>query len=382
MMSEGLTCSICFERFDDRNLCSRLLSCGHSFCSGCLERLIYGNAINCPTCRNAVFVPAGVAGLPKNFALLDIVNAAPQHERDGGSHYCEACDGEQHPATLCCLDCKEDMCNTAAGFHTRSKASRDHRVVSLEELKANPKLAAVTVFCPEHNDQYRYLDEDCGHVVCRDCVTLEHSGQKCASLEKRLHLARVGVEASSTITAHDVRGRRRGLGGDLFAVELSTENKEKKLDVNLKDKGNGTYLATYTIPADAKGYLTLSVLLRGAHITDSPFIVRVENPLHVPQVASPDAKMQVFFPSPGARAGRKKGDTGNKDATQTRDPPIGQVRCYACGRKTSPMNDYLNSLDWNRPTDGLRVDGYSALCHPKCVDYSYQDHWKFVRGPC
>ena len=128
MASEGLTCSICFERFDDRNLCPRLLSCGHSFCSGCLERLLNGHTINCPTCRNAVSVPDGVAGLPKNFALLDIVNAPPQHEGDGRSHFCEACDCEQHPATSYCLDCKEDMCKTAAGFHTRSKASRDHRV--------------------------------------------------------------------------------------------------------------------------------------------------------------------------------------------------------------------------------------------------------------
>ena len=51
-------------------------------------------------------------------------------------HFCEACDGEQHPAISCCLNCLDDMCKVAAGFHdTRSKASRDNRVVSLEELK-------------------------------------------------------------------------------------------------------------------------------------------------------------------------------------------------------------------------------------------------------
>ena len=192
MASEGLTCSICFERFDDQDFCPRLLSCGHSFCSGCLEKLLYGIAINCPTCRNDISVPAGVKGLTKNFALLSIVNATPQqatpitpqHTKDGGSHFCEACEGEQHPATSCCLDCKEHMCKTAAGFHARNKTSRDHRVVSLEELKANPNLATVSIFCPEHNDQYRFFDEDCGHVVCRDCVTLEHSGHKCVSLVK------------------------------------------------------------------------------------------------------------------------------------------------------------------------------------------------------
>ena len=206
MASEGLDCPICCERFDDRNLCPRLLSCGHSFCSGCLERLLNGDTINCPTCRIEISVPAGVKGLTKNFALLSIVNATsqqapsikPQHAGDGGSHFCEACDGEQHPATSCCLDCKEDMCKTAAGFHTRNKTSRNHRVVSLEELKANPNLATVSVFCPEHNDEYRYFDEDCGHVVCRDCATLEHSGHKCVSLDKAASKYRKEMKALVT----------------------------------------------------------------------------------------------------------------------------------------------------------------------------------------
>ena len=204
MASEGLTdCSICFERFDDQNLCPRLLSCGHSFCSGCLEKLLHGNSINCPTCRIAVSVPAGVTGLTKNFALLSIVNAtpqqapsiSPQHTKDGGSHSCDACEGEQHPATSCCLDCKENMCENAAGFHTRNRTSRNHRVVSLEELKANPNLASVSVFCPEHNDQYRYFDEDCGHVICRDCFALKHNGHKCVSLDKAAAEYRQEMEA-------------------------------------------------------------------------------------------------------------------------------------------------------------------------------------------
>ena len=199
MASEASECSICCERFDEQQRCPRLLSCGHSFCSNCLEKLLNEKAINCPTCRNAVSVPAGVAGLPKNFALLDILLTLPQkHAEDEGSPVCETCDDEQHPATSCCLDCKENMCKDVARLHTRQKISRDHRVVSLEELKANPKLAAVPVFCPEHNEQFRFFDEDCGHVVCRDCVTLEHNGHKCISLAKAASDCRQEMEALST----------------------------------------------------------------------------------------------------------------------------------------------------------------------------------------
>ena len=85
--AKGLDCSVCFEPFDDQNICPRILSCGHTFCTGCLERVLPADdKIPCPTCRVEVNVPqAGVAGLPKNFALLNIINAnvTPQNNHNG-----------------------------------------------------------------------------------------------------------------------------------------------------------------------------------------------------------------------------------------------------------------------------------------------------------
>ena len=86
MASKGPECSICFECYNDQSKCPRMLSCGHSFCSCCLERLLRGNTIGCPKCRNPVAVPPGVHGLLKNFALLDIVNetSPKQHAENTG----------------------------------------------------------------------------------------------------------------------------------------------------------------------------------------------------------------------------------------------------------------------------------------------------------
>ena len=208
MASKGPECSICYEGYNNENKCPRLLSCGHSFCSRCLERLLHVNTIDCPTCRNPVVVPTGVHGLLKNFALLDIVNeTAPKKHAENtghvGSHECEACD-DKHPANFCCLDCKENMCKTAAQFHTRNKASRDHRVVSLEELEANPQLASVSVLCPEHNDQFRFFDQDCGRVICRDCYALNHSGHKCLALDEAASKYRQEMEALVTKASFQV----------------------------------------------------------------------------------------------------------------------------------------------------------------------------------
>ena len=195
MASKGTRCSICYEHYNDQSKCPRMLSCGHSFCSSCLERLHHGNTIDCPTCRNPVVVPSGVQGLSKNFALLDIVNETPkQNAGSTGLHDCEACGDEKHPANFRCLDCKENMCKTAAQFHTRNKTSRDHQVVTLEELEANPQLASVSLTCQKHNDKFRFFDERCGQVVCRECIALEHFGHECLLLAEAASKYRPEVE--------------------------------------------------------------------------------------------------------------------------------------------------------------------------------------------
>ena len=90
----------------------------------------------------------------------------------------EACD-EKHPANFSCFDFKENMCKTAAEFHTHNKASCDHWVVTLEELEANPQLTSASLICQKHNYKFCFFDEKCGHAVCRECVALEHFGHLC-----------------------------------------------------------------------------------------------------------------------------------------------------------------------------------------------------------
>ena len=68
-------------------------------------------------------------------------------------------------------------------------------------------------------------------------------------------------------------------------MKLKSEVGEDEVKVELNDRKDGTYLAEYTVEK-LYGKLTLSVCLRGAHIKDSPFSVRVE-PLNLPQFSLP-----------------------------------------------------------------------------------------------
>ena len=189
---EVLQCPVCFEIYDDQNLCPRMLSCGHSFCSSCLERLLsVYDKFHCPTCRVEVNVSqAGVAGLPKNFALLSIFDVKPQQEEGESLFNCEVCD-DKHPAIFWCFNCEEDMCKDAARFHTRCKATRDHQLISLES-------ATSTEFCSKHSDPFRLFDEACSHVVCSGCIKLDHQGHNCLSLAEAAAKCRQEMQELAT----------------------------------------------------------------------------------------------------------------------------------------------------------------------------------------
>lgn len=75
------------------------------------------------------------------------------------------------------------MCETAAKFHKRAKVSKTHTVLTMEELRQNPKLEERSGFCRLHPDEpFRYFDNDCKRLICRDCHALDHTQHECVSL--------------------------------------------------------------------------------------------------------------------------------------------------------------------------------------------------------
>ena len=108
-------------------------------------------------------------------------------------------------------------------------------------------------------------------------VTENYTCAENTSAEGRgLRTSRSGCQSSFVIFAHDAQKRRRYLSGDLFMVELKDEFGNVKATGNVEDRGDGSYLATYPVPADAEpGNYTLNVCLDGVHINGSPFTVHV-----------------------------------------------------------------------------------------------------------
>lgn len=127
-----LTCSTCLCTYDGQERSPKLLSCSHTVCRSCLERLAVatgareGGCLRCPICREAVPLPEpGVGALPPSFLvnqLLDLVQSRRRevvpkcsaHPAAPELLFCESCD--RVFCGVCLADTHADPCHTVVPF--------------------------------------------------------------------------------------------------------------------------------------------------------------------------------------------------------------------------------------------------------------------------
>jgi filamin len=75
------------------------------------------------------------------------------------------------------------------------------------------------------------------------------------------------------IRARTKKGGNRTTGGDAFAAHVTAPNGQKlpQEAIKLRDVGDGSYVVTYSLPADAQGEYKVSVTVNGKDIKGSPW---------------------------------------------------------------------------------------------------------------
>lgn len=187
----------------------KVLSCQHSFCTTCLEscnKSEHGSYMVCPVCRQrTVLGMHGIQGLKSNFVFSNMIemmdtwknsrqmSKSPTKSLDSIDKeediMCATCPGsESTMATFQCLDCLDQLCGDCAAFHSRTKLTKGHEVVSLQEIesgKHQKKLRSRELGrCKVHeNIQMQYYCKDCESAICKDCAVESHQTHKFVSLE-------------------------------------------------------------------------------------------------------------------------------------------------------------------------------------------------------
>ena len=139
-----------------------------------------GRSLTCPTCRHIVpLSERGVAGLRSDFHidhLFEIQDAFNKAEDDNDTN-CGSC--EDGKATGYCNDCGDFLCDECQTAHKRLKYTRNHKLISLDELKAQvtslvPPKKAVP-HCSKHSENaLKIYCDTCSTLICMDCTIRLH----------------------------------------------------------------------------------------------------------------------------------------------------------------------------------------------------------------
>lgn len=192
-----LECPLCLTTFTDPRM---LPNCFHTVCKACLgdhmEHAGQGGQFQCPVCRKSLQIPAnGEEGFPKSFFInscMAVVNDSqigariktkkssedrhvPQSNRCNNSDEGDDC---LQPEEFC-LDCCEYYCKACSKAHRKSKVSRSHEQVALDDLtdrmlkKALIKSASPN--CWQHKEEKMVLYCDtCQCAICSACSRDDH----------------------------------------------------------------------------------------------------------------------------------------------------------------------------------------------------------------
>ena len=143
---------------------------------------------------------------------------------DGPALLCDHCQKEDETAHVekCCKDCRQFLCALCADFHQRSVDTKDHVLLSKDELKGNqPVENASQIKCSRHNEVCdKYFCDTCQETICLSCTILDHKQHKFVSVEESASKAKEEVQN----LVEDVKKRMEKISTGIEAMKTTSED--------------------------------------------------------------------------------------------------------------------------------------------------------------
>ena len=121
--------------------------------------------------------------LQANVFINNLVTAAALQKESNTANSAIGCDNcsAGDPATVRCVICCHFLCDVCKQANRRGNVTKDHKLMSLEEVKSKgPAAMSRPSFCSTHDGKRKKLFcESCEEIICRDCTMVDH---RCVSI--------------------------------------------------------------------------------------------------------------------------------------------------------------------------------------------------------
>ncbi|XP_077868557.1 E3 ubiquitin-protein ligase TRIM71-like [Saccoglossus kowalevskii] len=237
---EKLICSHCSELFKN----PKVLPCLHSFCEGCLQKMITenGGTLICPTC--SLEVPDNnVSALPTNYLLTGNADYVATVKELGREDTLQCGECKNGVAVTRCIDCSQVLCEVCTGTHRGVEKTEGHQIRKLHDYTCvinEMKVREATVHCDKHEQlAVEVYCETCKIPVCMRCALVEHPPPRHrhrdmtdAAEEGKLHLQPVIQKLKGVIkTTADAK---TNIELELKKLNDCRDNTEKSISLHMK----------------------------------------------------------------------------------------------------------------------------------------------------
>ncbi|UJR23538.1 hypothetical protein I4U23_026527 [Adineta vaga] len=384
-----LECPLCLDRFDQ----PRLIPCGHTYCTKCLNELCAGNdAIICPQCRRQHDVPsAGINVFPRNLSyqqLLDI-----RTEQLVSTRQCQVCDKKR--AFSDCLHCHKAVCLDCKRIHRQElTTTTDTLLMNLSESTdlckdmLGTEVTAFLTHCDEVKKQISTYAKEMIDLIKQQENQLSYElddmiAQQLEGSKKTL----LRFEKSKEEIGKFVRSSKQKIARNESLLDeqyIEIQNNITKhlttiqnVITNLKQKRKDIIFTPALRRQDRLGELSLTSMVSPTDHPTSPSMTIDDN--KNPQEQQQQQQQQQLAPISGVR---EVGKWGN-----------GPLEFWCpCGLAITRNNEHLIVVDsWNhriqmltingqfiRTTSGTKGSGLDELNNPRDVCINTTNEWLIV----
>ncbi|XP_059183370.1 tripartite motif-containing protein 16-like [Centropristis striata] len=235
-------CLLCLDLLTD----PVTTSCGHSYCSRCIQRHWDSQDVHsCPRCRQT-FTPRPVLGT--NSLLADLVEELkrtglgapgpgppppgpppppPRCYAGPGDVSCDVCVGTKLKAERSCLQCLASYCEQHLQPHYDVAPLKKHKLVEpSEKLQEN--------ICPRHHEVMKMFCRTDRQSICYLCSVDQHKGHDTVSAaaerserQKELEVSRLNIQQRIQDREKDVKLLQQELEAINLSADKAVEDSEK-----------------------------------------------------------------------------------------------------------------------------------------------------------